>query len=107
WRVGPLHVPAGSDQGGGLAVGEEGVVGYGWKGRVPEQHVGRLRTRHVTTFPASGSLRHAHAARGCPHHVSMQGRFLPVRGRGGGAASRAAVTHRLESAGSMTSSISK
>ena len=41
------------------------------------------------------------------HQVSMQGRFLPVRGGGGGAAASAVVIQRRESAGSITSSISK
>ena len=37
----------------------------------------------------------------------MQGRFLPVRGGGGGTEPRAVVIQRRESAGSITSSISK
>ncbi len=45
----------------------------------------------------------AHAA----YHVSMQGRFLPERGAGGGAERSAAMIQSREAAGSITSSISK
>ena len=41
------------------------------------------------------------------HQVSMQLRFFPVRGGGGGAARSASTTLRRDSAGSITSSISK
>lgn len=45
---------------------------------------------------------------GCAHHqVSIEGRFFPVRGGTGGIARRASVIHRRDSAGSITSSISK
>lgn len=42
----------------------------------------------------------------CGHHVSMQGRFLPVRGGGGGQALSPSTIQRRVSAGSITSSIS-
>jgi uncharacterized damage-inducible protein DinB len=41
------------------------------------------------------------------YQVSMQGRFLPVRASGGGAERSPEAIHRRESAGSITSSISK
>ena len=41
------------------------------------------------------------------YHVSMQGRFLPGRGAGGGAERSAAMIQSREAAGSITSSISK
>ncbi len=40
------------------------------------------------------------------HHVSMQGRFLPLRGGGGGQALSPSTIQRRVSAGSITSSIS-
>ena len=43
----------------------------------------------------------------CSHHVSMQARFLPVRTGVGGTARRVSMIRMRESAGSMTSSISK
>lgn len=41
------------------------------------------------------------------YHVSMQGRFLPPRGAGGGEDRSAAMIQSREAAGSITSSISK
>ena len=41
------------------------------------------------------------------YQVSMQGRFLPLRGPGGGAAWSADMIQRRDSAGSITSSSSK
>src|SRR5271168_890508 len=41
------------------------------------------------------------------HQVSTHGRFLPLRGGGGAAERRPALIHRRDSAGSITSSISK
>src|SRR6185369_4523354 len=42
-----------------------------------------------------------------PHHVSTHGRFFPVRAGGGGTERSAVVIQRRDSAGSITSSISK
>src|SRR5690606_26252766 len=47
-----------------------------------------------------------HGSAAAAHHVSMWGRFLPVRGAVG-AAAKALAIQRRESAGSITSSISK
>lgn len=68
-------------------------------------------TQSVPPLDSSGDVRcQSHSVVPTIHagyHVSMQGRFLPGRGAGGGAERSAAMIQSREAAGSITSSISK
>ena len=83
-------------------------------GAVPESAVGDDHWPRSEHDPLAGRRTLCRPARYCPaghgfahgHQVSTQGRFLPVRGGGGGQARRPSTIQRRVSAGSMTSSIS-
>src|SRR5213076_2399412 len=111
-----LKRPACADRAGGteLVQSHHGLhFGLLWLGAIPRRcDLGRTTVRPSHPSPYSRSSRlefdRPTAKDGTrPHHASTQGRFLPLRAGGGGTERSAVMIHFRDSAGSMTSSISK